>query len=228
MLGNDIVDVSFCEPPAYRNLRYLDRVCTPEEADGVRRSIDPVRALALIWASKEAAYKLLSKYLPECHFVPRQFVIEIEKRDAVQFDKKLSVLYRGVQTEVSIFTEERWLHAVTLVPAMKIRWMVREIEKCSLRGRKASSESEAVRFLAKELLEELCLEELSLQFEGRVPKLKHNDGCYAGVDVSLAHHGAFAAAAIAWPACCSESQPWGDADFAEIRNSEAVCSTCTA
>jgi hypothetical protein len=69
---------------------------------------------------------------------------------------------------------------------------------------------------------------LNLQFEGRVPKLRHKDGRYAGADVSLAHHGAFAAAAIAWPACCSKSQLWCHAGFAKMKNSEAVCFTCTA
>jgi hypothetical protein len=111
---------------------------------------------------------------------------------------------------------------------MKIHWTVREIENCSLRGRKARSESEAVRFLANELLDELCMENLSLQFEGRVPKLRHESGCYAEADVSLAHHGAFAAAAVAWPACRPQSQSWRDAGFAEMKNSEAVCFTCTA
>jgi hypothetical protein len=185
--------------------------------------------LALILASKEAAYKSLSKQVAECrHFVPKQFVTEIENHDPVRFGKKLSVLYRGMQTEVSIFAEERWVHAVTLTPTMRIHWTVRAIEKCSLGDRKASSESEAVRLLANALLEELCVEDLSLRFEGRVPRLEHKSGRYAGADVSLAHHGAFAAAAIAWPACGPQFQPKGDADFAEMKNSEALCSICTA
>jgi phosphopantetheinyl transferase (holo-ACP synthase) len=228
LLGNDIVDIEFCEPPKYRHVRYLDRVCTPEEADGVRRSPDPAKALALIWASKEAAYKAFSKQLPECHFVPREFVIQVEHRDPIEINQKLSILYAGLQTEVSIFAKEGWVHAVAAFPGMRIRWAVREIEECFLGDRKASSESEAVRFLANALIEELGLQDASLQFDGRVPKLTRKGGGSAGIDVSLSHDGAFAAAAIGWPLVRRVGTPWDETDFAETKSSEAICSTCTA
>lgn len=227
MLGNDIVDIEFWEAPKYRHVRYLDRVCAPEEADGVRGSSDPAKALALIWASKEAAYKAFSKQLPECHFVPKEFVIQMEHRDPVEINQKLSILYAGVQTEVAIFAEERWVHAVAAFPGMQIHWAVREIEECFLGTRKASSESEAVRFLANALIAELGLQDVSLQFDGRVPKLKRKGGSSAGMDVSLSHDGAFAAAAIAWPVSRTVRAPWDNTGFAEIKSSEAVCSTCT-
>jgi phosphopantetheinyl transferase (holo-ACP synthase) len=184
--------------------------------------------LALIWAAKEAAYKVFSKQKAPCHFVPRQFVTQIENCDRARIDQKLSILYAGVQTEVSIFVAERWVHAVAAFPAMKIHWAVREIEKCFLGSRKASNESEAVRFLANALLGELGLQDVSLQFDGRIPKLVREHGGYTGMEVSLAHHGAFAAAAIAWPACGPLCQPWSNTGFAEMKTSEAVCSTCTA
>jgi phosphopantetheinyl transferase (holo-ACP synthase) len=228
LLGNDIVDIEFCERPKYRHPRYLDRVCGPEEADAVRRSVNPVKALASIWASKEATYKLFSKRTAQCRFVPRQFVAQIENRDPVRIDQKLSILYAGVHTEVSLFAEERWVHAVAAFPAMKIHWTVREIEKCFCGCGKTSSESEAVRFLANYLLEELGLQDVSLQFEGRVPKLSRESDAGPGMDVSLSHHGAFAAAAIAWPASRPVSTRWDDRGFAEIKSWEAVCSTCTA
>ena len=194
----------------------------------MRRSADPVRALAIIWAAKEAAYKLQSRRLAECHFVPRHFVTQIETHDHACFDKKLSVLYSGLQTQVSIFAEERWIHAVAAAPAMKVYWKVCEIKEGFVGGQKASSESEAVRFLANSLLEELGLRDLRLQFEGRIPRVKHKGGEDAGVDVSLAHHGAFAAAAVGWPSSLPVAQPKASADLAEIKASEVVCSTCIA
>jgi phosphopantetheinyl transferase (holo-ACP synthase) len=205
----------------------LDRICTFEEAEAVRRSVNPVRALAAFWASKEAAYKLFSKQLARCRFVPRQYVSQIENRDPAHIDEKLSILYADVQTEVSIFAGERWVHAVAASPAMRVHWKVREIEKCFVGNRKTSSESEAVRSLANDLLDELGLQDMRLLFDGRVPKLKHKGMNQSGFDVSLSHHGAFAAAAIAWPASYRRPLMSDDLDFAQTMLSEAVCSTCT-
>jgi phosphopantetheinyl transferase (holo-ACP synthase) len=228
LLGNDVVDIDFCEAPVHRHIHYLDRVCTPGEADSVRRSANPLRALAVIWASKEAAYKMFSKQSAPCHFVPRHFVAQIGDRDPVRIDEKLSVLYCGVRAEVSIFSKEKWVHAAAVSSPMNIHWLVREIEHCFFERRKARSESEAVRFLVKALLDELGLRDLSLQFDGRVPRLMRNDGGHSGTDVSLSHHGAFAAAAVAWPAHGRPSPSWVDAGFEGTRNLEAVCFTCTA
>jgi len=227
VVGNDIVDIDFCEPPALQHVRHLDRVCTPEEALGVRRSVDPVKALAVMWSAKEATYKLLSKQLPRCRFVPRQFVTQIENLDPVQIDRKLTILYAGMQIEVSICVKDKWVNAVASAPSTIVHWKVSEIERCFLNGRKASSESKAVRFLAKALLNEVGLNDVSLQFDGRVPKLRRKAGEPAGMDVSLAHHGAFVAAAIAWPVGGLASQPVHDAGFTGAKSSEAVCSTCT-
>lgn len=227
LLGNDIVDLRFCESPKKSHVHYLDRACTLEEAEAVRRSVSPARALALVWACKEAAYKLFSKQL-KCHFVPSQFAIQIEDRDPVLVDKKLSVLYAGAQTEVSLFAEELWVHAVAISPGMRIHWAVREIEKCFAGRHRASHESEAVRSLANALLDDLGLRDVNLQFEGRIPQLRRKGGGQAGIDVSLAHHGEFAAAAIAWPACYVLSRRWDEASFVEGADLEVVCSTCTA
>jgi phosphopantetheinyl transferase (holo-ACP synthase) len=228
LVGNDIVDLDFCEPAEHHHIRYLDRVCAPEEADAVRRSVNPVNALASIWASKEAAYKLLSKQLELPHFVPHQFVAQVENHEGAQIYQKLSILYRGVQADVSILSTERWVHAVAVLPSMKIKWTVGEIEKCFFGSRKASTESEAVRFLAHALLAQLGPQDVTLQFEGRVPQLKRKGGGHSGMYVSLSHHGAFAAAAIAWPACGPVPESSDDARLALAKNSEAVCSTCTA
>lgn len=169
MLGNDIVDLEYWEPPKQQHVRYLGRVCTSHEADAVRRSVNQVEALATIWASKEAAYKLFSKQLELPHFVPNQFEIQVEECDFGRMDKKLSIRFRGMQAEISIFSEEKWVHAVAALPAMRICWAARETEGCFPDGRKARGETEAVRFLARDLIDDLNLRDVRLHFEGRVP-----------------------------------------------------------
>ena len=226
MLGNDIVDLEYWEPPKQQHVRYLERVCTSQEADAVRRSVNQVGALATTWASKEAAYKLFSKQFEISHFVPKQFEIQIEERDFGQIDKKLSIRFRGMQAEISIFSKEKWVHAVATLPAMRIRWAARETERCFPDGRKARDESEAVRLLARDLLDGLHLHGVCLQFDGRVPRLVREDGGNSGMDISLSHHGAFVAAAVAWPAGGTVSRQLDNDGFALTTNSEAVCSTC--
>ncbi len=194
----------------------------------MRRSADPVRALAVIWACKEAAHKLFSKPLAQSHFVPKKYVVQFEDCDLSRIRTKLSILNAGSQTEVSIFQEERWVHAIAHFPPMNFHWVVREIEKCFLGGRRARSESEAVRSLASALLEELAVSDVDLQFEGRVPRLRHKSGQDTGMHVSLSHHGAFAAVAIAWPVTPPLSHFEDALGFAETKNSEAACFTCAA
>jgi len=230
------VDLCFCESPVRQHYRYLDRVCTSEEARRVRNSPDPAKSLAVIWAAKEAAYKLLSKRLALEHFVPKRYVAQSENQAGQGIGNSLLIVYGRTQSEVAIFVEEKWVHAVASSPGMEVRWKVCEIAGCSLEGRRASNESEAVRFLAKSLLEEIALIDVILQFDGRIPQLRSRSrsgsgsgsGSAVNLDVSLAHHGAFAAAAISVPAGRSWSQDRESASFKTTPSSEAVCSTFTA
>jgi len=211
----------------YHHVRHLERVCTSSEAAAVRRSSNPVLALAMLWACKEASYKSLGKQFRGWHFVPRRFEAQLEEYDPAKIDKKLSILCMGVQTELRIFAAQGWVHAVTAPPGMQVRWKVREMEERSLGGRKAPGESEAVRFLARELLDELGWREVTLQFDQRIPVLRDDEGKQTRVEVSLAHHGAFAAAAVAWPTCDAASMV-GQEVGSTATSPEALCSTCIA
>jgi phosphopantetheine--protein transferase-like protein len=228
LLGNDIVDIHFCEPPMHRNVRYLDRVCSPKEADAVRRSGDSVRALASIWAAKEAAFKFFSKQLTLQHFVPNQFEVQFENTSGTGTEQKVSILYDGLKTEAAIFSAENWVHAITTSPAMEIDWQVREIDKCFFGSRKASNESEAVRYLTRSLLDKLGLQDVSLRFNGRIPKLESENTDDFPKFVSLSHHGKYAAVALGWPAHLASPPSTSCRNFVESRPPEAVCFTCTA
>jgi phosphopantetheinyl transferase (holo-ACP synthase) len=233
------VDLHFCELPLYQHVRRLDRVCTRREAAAVRRSGDPIRAFATVWASKEAACKVFSKRFGGLRFVPAEYELQIDNREICEVAESL-VNFAGQAVEVSVFHSKRWVHAVATSGALKVRWRVCEIGDCFLGTRKAAGESEAVRFLATSLLRECGADVVHLQFAERVPVLHNVDGGAAGMDVSLSHHGAFAAAAITSPIGGNFYEPAQDAGALPLNtrpgiplgksldNSEDVCSTCTA
>src|ERR1700737_752566 len=108
LLENDIVDIDFCELPMHRHVRYLDRVCTAQEAVAIRCSVDPVRALATIWAAKEAAFKFFSQQLALIHFVPRKFGVQLQNLmgnlGASRIEQKVSMHYDGLKAEISLFS----------------------------------------------------------------------------------------------------------------------------
>lgn len=225
------MDIDFCELPMHRHVRYLDRVCTPQEAVAIRCSLDPVRALATIWAAKEAAFKFFSKQLALDHFVPRKFGFQLQNPvgnlGTSPMEQKVSVYYDGLKAEISLFSTENWVHAVAASSAVEIQWQVREVDKCLLGKRKANNESEAVRYLTRTLLDELGLQDVGLQFEGRIPRLhsKIKNKQFPEF-VSLSHHGNYAAVALGRPACLVTPPQTGN--FLESKTPEAVCFTCTA
>lgn len=64
LVGNDVVDLSDprCRGRA-QDERFVDRVCAAPEGQAVRSSRDPDLALWILWAGKEAAFKVVTKVL---------------------------------------------------------------------------------------------------------------------------------------------------------------------
>lgn len=64
LVGNDVVDLADprCHGKA-RDARFVERVFSPEEASVIREADMPDRALWVLWAAKEAGFKVISKIL---------------------------------------------------------------------------------------------------------------------------------------------------------------------
>ncbi len=228
-IGNDIVDLHVIDSPACQHVGFLERVCTPAELRLVRESASPDHCLAILWASKEAVYKLLVQEGIGCKFIPRDFVTAFEKRTETPPGWEFPVSYRGICCKVVVAVTSKWVHAIATIPAhCVVRWTVREFESSCSSGHKTSDESVAARRLAADLLSGSGHDDVVLAFQGRVPMLMRN-GENAGIGISLSHHGAFAAAAIAWISGSSPrpSRPV-DRDPSIASASEEMCSTCTA
>jgi len=229
LIGNDIVDLRLIELPPHRHARFLERVCTPAEARALHRSNRPNTSLAVMWASKEATYKLLSRHLNLHHFVPREFVTNLDSCTSLHSCAELQVCYGKDQATVTTFLNERWVHAVATVSGSDdLHWRVQEMHKSPFHEITPRDESEAARRLAKELLLKCGWKNVVLDFVGKAPTLKQEGENGAEMGISLSHHGAFVAVAIAW----SSSNPGrheGVAYDSMVRPpSGEACSTCTA
>jgi phosphopantetheinyl transferase (holo-ACP synthase) len=228
LIGNDVVDLHFFDSPDYHHVNYLERTCTPEEARVIRHGPQPSKSLALVWASKEALYKLVSKQFAINGFVPRRFSVDVDQGTPLEACERLVVNYAGIPYNVAITATERWVHAVATFPeGQNVHWTLRAMERSFPHARPEEGESKTVRALAMELLLKCGHKNAALEFVGRVPTLRTDNGL-AGIDISLSHHGAYASAAIAWPLGDSLIDAQVLRGFVEVSSVEGTCSTCTA
>lgn len=215
LIGNDIVDLQFFEEPRYQHTGYLVRVCTAAEAREIRESENPARALAVVWAAKEAAYKLLSRELNLPHFVPHEFSTDFDSCKSQRSSGEFQVSIEQAKIGVTIFEAARWVHAVASFSRNAgLHWRVRRIRKPSLREITPQDESLAARRLANDLLQECGWKDASLNFARKIPLLTQREPAHLEMAISLSHHGRFVAAAIA----CS-GKP--------LQNAETFCSPLT-
>jgi phosphopantetheinyl transferase (holo-ACP synthase) len=223
LVGNDIVDLSFFERPGYQHVRYLDRICTQAEAKAVRCSPDPCFTLAQAWAAKEASFKLISKKHGLVHFIPREFVVNLDERSEPSAAGELLVSYGGETILVETAATDQWVHAVARAQeARGMQWRVSEIIGSCGEAIGPVEESAAARRLATELIAELGWEVLSFCSDSRVPEFMRAGRRDREAGVSLSHHGRFAAAAIAWSAQATR-------EFEEVHKPMGeACSICMA
>ena len=200
MIGNDVVDLLHPGVQAgARHVRFDARVFARSERDALRASGAPDRLRWMLWAAKEAAYKVVKKLDPGTVWSPRRFVVEL--------DANLTghALHEGHELPVLVEEDGAHVHAIasdTEPNSDAQRWQV---------GHLAVGEQEglAARALAiAALAPELGVDAGSLRFvkRGRVPILCRGDEP-VGVDLSLSHHGSF----VAWAADLrntGEVSPW--------------------
>lgn len=198
MIGNDVVDLRDPEArPEALHPRFDARVFAPEERDALARVAAPARLRWMLWAAKEAAYKVARKLDPQVGFSPRRFVVRLE--DA----QRGIVTHEGARLHLRLDVDAERVHALASEGPIPERELVRG---CLRLGPEGPGASGAVRLAALRALAPLLgapADQLAFVREGRVPRLRLR-GAPVPVDVSLSHHGRFAAfaavpAAVAAP-----------------------------
>jgi phosphopantetheine--protein transferase-like protein len=223
-IGNDVVDLTRAEARGKaQDERFLKRVFTEREIALIRASNDPDRALWVLWAGKEAAFKVVQKRDASALFAHRRYEVRLDSdlnadrtRGTVVIDQARDTGECRLPVEWSI--SARRVHCVALgrpsqsgelcvgveeVPTSRDAaaedgpWTEREL--LSARSR----ESRAVRMLAKRLALEAGLGHIEVvRWPGERrfgPPVLYTVGASEPLiawEPSLSHDGAFIAAAL--------------------------------
>ncbi len=187
-VGNDVVYRHDPHIAAHHlKRRFVDRVCSPGEAERVRASREPGLLLWSLWAAKEAAYKAVVKLRPGTPFAHRRFVVA---------ETLAGVRYENLLLSLEVEGNEEWVHAVACTGETAVLWSVERMED-------GADQKVAVRALALEAVAarfDLPRDRLEIvrppNARGRPgPPQLLVDGLATGVDISLSHDGPFVACA---------------------------------
>ncbi len=195
MLGNDVVDLRDPETCAVpRHPRFDRRVFSAEERRRIARSGAPERLRWILWAAKEAAYKVARKLDPRTVFSPSRFVVRVDETLRGEVG-----LPGGASIPVLIREDSECVHAIACDSPDFEQALLIGIG--ALPAAQPAEESRLARELvARELARELGrpLSELAIEKCGRIPFLRLA-GADAQLDLTLSHHGRFAGFACEAP-----------------------------
>lgn len=230
-VGNDVVDLNLKEiADKYRDARFVRRVFTPLEQQIIQTSKNSNRMLWILWASKETAYKIISKKNDGTPFVHKRFQIK-----SVTGNSPSTVLtqvhYQNQRINVKVRCSKQSLHATGVITAKtepsveyyysavkypKVAKAFNEsnfspLERESIR----SSESMWVRHYAKkDLSRRLGIPFAALTILRRrasnkwaAPEVYVNH-VRAPIDISLSHHGRWVAWAWSFSPNRADSETW--------------------
>jgi phosphopantetheinyl transferase (holo-ACP synthase) len=202
MLGNDLVDLSDPEASVARlHPRFDARVFDEEELEAIRGSEAPARLRWILWAAKEAAYKVARKQEATTVFSPRRFRVTLPRPGCAV------VAHEGRHFAVTIAARRDHVHAVARDGKAPHGWSL-VTGVCRLAGSggpgmrhdlpSAAVRDLAIARLAGRLRVPAC--ELAIERDGRVPRLVVR-GQPALADLSLSHHGRLVAFACELELC---------------------------
>lgn len=216
-VGNDIVDLTqSTAKKKSRNIRFLNRVFTPDEQDFIlSSSAFPELRLWCCWAAKEAAYKAISKACPDIPAIPKLFPVSIDPEGHEDSETESpdiqglffprlsagSVLTPAGRCWIRIEYRHTYLHCLAFTHAPDTLSVFRHVHylSSSLQGGRAP-DTEAGRLAARFYLAGLLSEhfedlEIVRQQKGSsaAPPRVFCRGRLLDVDISLSHDGLFLA-----------------------------------
>ncbi len=217
VVGNDVVDLDQprCAGKA-KDTRFVERVFTAFERDGITEAADPDRALWRRWAAKEAAYKVVTKLLGSPPvFAHAAFEVGIDPDGA-----RGTVAYHEFTVPFTLHEGSDHLHTIAVhaggrskeyrvVAGMERTDADGSLPLDALRGRFTPAErafihgtpSALVRLAARrDMAAALAVAQEDILIlaadgpPGRVPPVVRIDGDPGRVDLSLSHDGRY----VAW------------------------------
>lgn len=186
MVGNDVVDLADAEVgsgPVHP--RFDQRVFAPSERAMLRASPVRSRLRWMLWAAKEAAYKLAVKRGAKVGFSPSRFVVELDAA------LRGTVRHESGTASVFLCVDGQAVHAIATDAAADPARIVCAFVRAS---EPADPSAEARALAARTLAERLGEPETAVRIgsRGRIPTARV-EGRGEPLDLSLSHHGRFVA-----------------------------------
>lgn len=206
-VGNDIVDLLAGRTAGKSaDQRFVARVLTESEKHGLERAESRDTYLWALWAAKETAYKAIAKVFPGIASWPGKYEV-IPDRAILGESCGAVVQTPADPVRVVFFINKDYIHCLGGLPGEvfpdSIVRGVEEIASCTGAREHARQESAvarraAVRGVAECMnLEESDIEIKRIRRNGRLgPPMVYIRGKVGPVDLSLSHHGRFAAFAF--------------------------------
>ncbi|MFP4573454.1 MAG: 4'-phosphopantetheinyl transferase superfamily protein [Desulfobacterales bacterium] len=225
-VGNDIVDLKTqAAKGKSTDTRFMRKVLTPHEKQAVLHASDPDQYLWALWASKESAYKAVSKSYPQVPAAPKRYPVFLTSKPSAILMNGVVHGPKGI-ARVRLFLNQEYVHCIGLYSCSHglndICWGLEKILPCqsAVDGLPAESQSAMVRRMAaKSIARQLNLDPEKIQIKrikndlGLGPPMVYINGSRSTIDISLSHHGRFNAYA-AWnlinPSCNIEQPGTGN------------------
>jgi phosphopantetheinyl transferase (holo-ACP synthase) len=208
LVGNDVVDLRDpdVEPSSYA-AGFVGRVCSPGERALLARSSDPRALLWRLWSAKEAAFKAITRVVPDQIFCHARFAVDVAGQRVCFEGYRLSAQWQqvGDGLHCQVLSEVSGRRPRLLSACCTLDEIVPGPGDRVFRHQEASAssrESRAVRILARRLLaSHLGLRREDLEVRRR-PSRRHHTGRtppevwyqgspVPGVTASLSHHGRY-------------------------------------
>jgi hypothetical protein len=224
-IGNDIVSLNgLGVRQKSANIRFLNRVFTPNEQRLIRCSDEPDRVLWSLWAAKETAYKVLSKKYENITSAPLRYEITPAVGDSATsypFDSG-AVAAPGDRVLFRLVSGEDFVHCIGTDAAEcldSIRWGVRRLDIRDRSEENPAYESRMVRQAAAEGIasffdmdpQDVDIQR-SRQRERSNPPVAYLQGNQMPGDLSLSHDCPF----VAFAFIAKKAPPAADQDPTEM------------
>jgi len=201
LIGNDIVDLA--DPQAvgkHRDVRFMDRVFTPDERRTILSSDAPDTILWSLWAAKETGYKAMGKLHPALSSAPKRYPVRLS---GAPFPEAGIVETPCGPISLRFDITGEYVHCIGATADEDLDavvWNVHEIPHPDISSER---QSDFLRNMTRETLSR-CLNESPESIEivrqkghrGLGPPEVYFGGKRTAIDISMSHDGRFAACAI--------------------------------
>lgn len=125
MIGNDIVDIAIAMAESNPlRLGWIDKVFATSERELIFGCDAPLQTIWLLWAMKEASYKVYNRSSGKIFYAPHRFICELQELNA--YSATGTVTFDGYEFFTKSTISPRFLHSVATmvqdeVPQINIR-----------------------------------------------------------------------------------------------------------